>query len=271
MSNNSSLVAKIALGVSMLSLLGVVYNSVKICGSGASGSCPCASGAEGPFDEKIKGSVISLFRENPQLFMDAMSDGIAKKRTEAIQQIAKDVAGKKTEIDKVAIKLGDKDSKAIVTAFLDPLCPHCIEFQKNVGKILKANTNVLFKVVPVTVLGDDSAILSAVYLAAYQKDSSKFLKFIEAITDDKNQKDKKGIEKALKDAGYDADEIEKSIEESGAKLAENNKLAEALKVPVVPFILVGSGEEAKMMQSVALDDLLNEIKAISETPTGDKK
>lgn len=211
------------------------------------------------FDEKVKRVMIDVIKQNPQLLMDAMSEGIAKKREDAIKQLSTDVSEKSADISKLSMKFGKMDSKTSIICFFDPLCKHCIEFQKSMLKLTHAKKDVCFKMLPVAVLGEDSVTLAKVYIAVYDKSPEKALTFIEKITSSENEIDKSVIEKALKASGLDNKEIEGMLTESDKKLAENGKLAESLKVPVVPAIFLVKGKDVSMIQTTETEALLAQI------------
>ena len=213
------------------------------------------------FDEKVKGIVLETIKQNPQLLMTAMSDGIAKQREEELQQVEKSVADKKAEIDKQAQKFGDLEAKTSLICFFDPLEKSCIELQKVMLTIIKAKKNVCFKLLPVAVLGDDSVTLAKVYIAVYEKSPEKAISFIENITSGKGDMDKAAIDKALEAAGLSSAEIEGLMEDCDKKLAENGKLAESLKIPVVPALFLGQGNNFSMLRLSSADQLLPAIES----------
>ena len=61
------------------------------------------------FDEKVKGIVIDTVKQNPQLLMNAMGEGIAKQREAEMKQIEQSVTDKSAEISRLASKFGKLD------------------------------------------------------------------------------------------------------------------------------------------------------------------
>ena len=211
------------------------------------------------FDEKVKGIIIDTIKQDPQLLMDAMGEGIAKKREAAIGELTNGVLDKSSEITKQSMKFGELSSKTNVVCFFDPLCKHCNDFQRSMTKLVKAKKDVCFKTIPVAVLGDDSVTLAKVYISVYEKSPEKALTFIEKITSLEGDINKSEIEKALKTAGLDPKEIEGMLTDSDKKLIANGKLAEALKIPVVPAIFIVKGKEVSILQTTGIDQLLAAI------------
>ncbi len=210
-------------------------------------------------EEKIKTTVIEIVKQDPQLLMNAMGEGIAKKREDTVKQLAVDVYKQKDDIIKQSLKFGKADSKSVVICFFDPMCKHCIAFQKSMASLIKSKKDVAFKMLPVGMLGDDSYTLARVYFSVYEKSQEKALKFIEKLTEDGGAMDKDAIEKALKVAGLSYKEIESTLNDSEKKLIANGKLAETLKLPFVPAIFLIKGSNVTMAQSTSVDDLLKFI------------
>ena len=222
---------------------------------------PCSSST---FDEKVKSIVLDVVKQNPQLLMDAMGEGIAKKREETLKKLVDDVSEKGAEVSKLCLKYGKLDSKTTLTCFFDPLNEHCIEFLRSMVKLVKAKKDVCFKMMPVAVLGDDSILLSRVYIAAYDKNPEKSLTFIDKIVNSDGNMDKAAIEKALKAAGLDNKEIEGMMNDSDKKLIENGKFAESLKIPVVPAIFLHRDGKVTLLQTTDTEQLIAEIEGKPE-------
>ena len=214
------------------------------------------------FDEKVKSIVIDTVKQNPQLLMNAMGEGIAKQREAEMKQIEQSVTDKSSEISKLAFKFGKLDAKVSVICFIDPLEKSCIEIQKQMLKLIKAKSDVCFKLLPVAVLGDDSVTLSKVYFASYEKGAEKAIQFIENIISGKTEMDKKAIESALKTAGLNNKEIEGMMADCEKKLIENGKLAESLKIPVVPAMFIIKDGKAQMLKISSADQFSEAIEKV---------
>ncbi|MDR1233980.1 MAG: hypothetical protein LBJ92_02440 [Holosporales bacterium] len=208
------------------------------------------------FEERVRNVVIDIVKQNPQLLMDAMGEGIAKKREDSLKQLSVDTFAKRDELDKLSMKFGKLDSKNVILCFFDPLCKHCIAFQKSMLALIQSGADICFKLLPVSVLGEDSVTVAKVYFAVYSRSSEKAKAFIEAITADDGTMDKDGIEKALKAVGISLKDIEGLMTEADAKLIANGRAAESLKIPVVPAIFYIHGLEIKMIQSTNVDQIL---------------
>ncbi|MDR1288796.1 MAG: thioredoxin domain-containing protein [Holosporales bacterium] len=224
--------------------------------------CPRKEGApsmDAALDEKIKRGVLDVIKQNPQLLMDAMGEGIAKKREDAVKQLGNSVLAQKDAIVKQSFLVGNRESKNLIICFFDPLCKHCIEFQKSVVKLVQAKKDVLFALLPVGVLGDDSVVLAKVIASVYEKSPEKLLSFIEAVTSNGESVDKDAIEKSLKVINLTSKDIESLSADALKKIAENGVLAEKLGIPVVPSIFLIQGSNVKMIQNTAVEPLSDAI------------
>ncbi|MDR3224394.1 MAG: thioredoxin domain-containing protein [Holosporales bacterium] len=246
--NESTGSCKLSIGISILAL----------AAAGASYFAPKKAGPEdaSTFDEKVKCILLDVAKQDPQVFMDAIGEGFAKKKDDAVKQLASEVGTHKDEIDAQCMKFGDLGSKKVIICFFDPLCSHCVEFQQNMLKIIDANKGICFKLMPVGVLGDDSIRLAKVLITLYAAHQDKVLKFINELVNGKGEMDKSAIEEALKKVEVDIKEIEGMMEESDKKLIANGKLAEQLKLPFVPGIFAVVGAQIVSVQSTDIDQLI---------------
>ncbi len=222
-------------------------------------------------DERVKSIVLDFIKQDPQCITDAIGEGFAKKRDKELDDLSKNVASKYTEIRKQAIMFGKPDSKNIFVCFFDPLCKHCIDFQKTMIKLIKAKKDATFKLLPVGVLGEDSIKLAKYYLAVYAKNPEKALAFIEKIVTSEKA-DQKAIDSALKDINITADDIKDLLTEGDKQLVSNGMLAEKLKIPVVPAtFFMKDGQEAKMVQATGVDQILPLIEELQPSDTEKNK
>ena len=156
------------------------------------------------------------------------------------------------------------ETKASVICFIKPLEKACIEIQKQMLNMVKERKDLCFKIIPVAVLGNDSVTLAKVYLAAYEKSAEKAIKFIESVTSKKGDMDKKAIEASLKAAGLDNKEIEGMMDDCDKKLAENGRLAESLKLPLVPAIFTLKDGKATMLRISSAEQFMPAIEATTK-------
>ena len=119
---------------------------------------------------------------------------------------------------------------------------------------LKTN-NIEFQLIPVAALSEDSVTIAKVYVAAYAIDAQKCEKFIEKITENATGIDKDAIEKALKFAEISSSEVEKKLVEAEQKLSANEKLAQKIKLPVIPGVFLIKKNSIVMKQDLSVESL----------------
>lgn len=241
--------SRIALLISVVSL---VVAGVALFG-GKKKESVCDSST---FDEQVRQIIIDTMRQNPQLLMDAMGEGISKKREDSLKQLSKGVAEEMEEVSKLSLKFGRLESKTGIICFFDPVCSHCIDFQRKMVKMVKSNLNVSFKMIPVGALGDDSRIYSKTYFAIYAKNPKKALAFIEKFTDGTTSMDRENVTKTIKAIGLNPKEIEGMMEDAGVKLEQSEKLLEKLRIPIVPAAFVVRGRNIELIKDFELKNLM---------------
>jgi protein-disulfide isomerase len=240
--------------------LGTLLSVVALLASLAAYFCPRKDGGptlDASFDERVKRVVLDIIKQNPQLLMDAMGEGIAKKREDAVKQLANSILAQKESLSKQGFHFGKAGSKKQIICFFDPLCKHCIEFQKSMVQLVRSSMDVDFVMLPVGVLGEDSVTLAKVYFAVYEKSPEKALSFIEAITSNSEAVDKDAIEKALKKANLTYKEIEPLLPDADKKLANNGVSAEKFGIPVVPAIFYIFESKVTMLQTTGAEQIAN--------------
>jgi protein-disulfide isomerase len=249
MDNNGASCCRLGVAISVLAL-GVAVTSY---------FCPRKDKAEhaandSALDDRIKAAVIDVIKHNPRLLMDAMGEGIAQQKEEATKHLANGVLEHKAELVKQGIRLGKIGSKNMVICFFDPLCKHCIDFQKSALQMAEAGKDIEFVLLPVVVLSEDSRTVGKVYYAVCGDDQEKNKKFIKAIVESK-EVDKDALEGAAKKAGVSQSEMEAGLDSANRKLDENWAVAEKIKVPVVPGIFAIKGSDVQMLQATGVEQI----------------
>lgn len=205
---------------------------------------------------KIKEIVIDTIKQNPQLVMDTMGDGLAQQREAAIKQVIDDVKANKDEIAVNSLLFGKIGAKAKVICFFDPLCKHCILFQHSMMDIIKLNKEIEFQLIPVAVLSEDSAVIAKLYIAAYDIDRQKSESFIKKLIELGEHPDMQSTEKALISSGYSMSEIEKKMPDAEKRLIANTNFAQKIKLPVVPGIFLMNNSNVIINQDAMASSIL---------------
>jgi protein-disulfide isomerase len=213
----------------------------------------------------MRSLVLEVIKDNPQVVVDAMGEGMSRKRDEEFKKLAKKIGENKNEIDKICMTFGKSASSKVVTCVLDPLCKHCVEFLKSMVKMVTAGHDVCFKLIPVAVLGPDSVMIAKIYAACYKKNSAGALKVINAIVSHQKEINMTVIKQILEKAGFNFSEIETDMTSADADIARNGEFAERIGIPLVPAIVVSTLDGEKFVQAVSVEQLQQEINGIDTT------
>jgi protein-disulfide isomerase len=248
--------------------LGIAVSVLALGVAAVSYFCPKKEPAvpDTTFNERVRSAVIDVIKQNPQLLMDAMGEGIARQRSEAAKQLSSDILSRKAEIMKQGIRLGKPDSKVLIVCFFDPLCKHCVDFQKSMLKLIESDKGIEFVLLPVAVLGEDSVTFGKIYNAVYAKAPGMILKFIKAIVESDTM-DKSAMEDAMRKAGLSPKDIEANLRDYNEAIENNGTLAEKLKVPVVPAIFVIKGRNVQMVQATGTEQILQAVDETADDQT----
>ncbi|MBQ9441240.1 MAG: hypothetical protein IJU54_02460 [Alphaproteobacteria bacterium] len=196
--------------------------------------------------EKIQIEVKDAITKNPQLILDAISNGLVNKRDKIMEQSAVNVENNKNEIIKSAIRIGDATAKFVTICFFDPAGTPCMEAQRTIVDIVKQNNKKMcFYLLPVSVLGDKSEKLAKVYyqLQAFDMDkskksgkqSNKLGDFIQEIV-----KDGATVDKVLDIIKVNKHELNKYEDIAKSNLNKNKELLEKLKISSLPAIFISN-------------------------------
>lgn len=188
----------------------------------------CVTKPEENIEALIKTEVKDVISKNPQLVLDAISNGLVNKRDNMMKQSAVNVESNKSDIIKSSIRIGDANAKLSVICFFDPTGAPCKEAQKIISGIVKANKNVCFYLVPVPILGDQSEQVAKVYYQLQEldkaKSSNKLVGFLQEIT-----KEGATLDKVLDIIKVNKHELNKYSDIAKIKIRNNTELLEKLK------------------------------------------
>ncbi len=205
----------------------------------------CALKPTYDIEDKIKTEVKEVIMKNPQLVLDAISNGLVNKRDNLMEQSAINVENSKNDIIKSSIQIGDTNAKFVSICFFDPAGEPCREAQKVIADILKTNKKMRFYLLPVAILGENSEKLAMVYyqLQALDKDkskksdktSNKLGEFLQEIV-----KEGATVDRVLDIIKVNKHELKKYEDIAKTNVAKNTELLEKLKISSLPAIFVSN-------------------------------
>ena len=212
----------------------------------------CNTKVNDNIEERIKEEVKDVIEKNPQLILDAISNGLVSKRENILEQSAVNVDNNKSDVIRSAIKVGEHNTKFSTVLFFDPAGTPCKEALKQIVDILndsKAGKKMCFYLIPVSILGDASEELAKVYykLQAFDNDkskkskdkSNKFGEFLQEIV-----KDGATVDKVLDKMKINKHELKKYEEIAKSNLSRSNELLEKLKISSLPAIFVSNNNSS---------------------------
>lgn len=193
--------------------------------------------------EEIEKILVDFLKRKPDIFMNSINEGLQTQQDKVKEGIEKLAEEKKEKILEMGVFLGSKSAPLKVISFIDPLCPHCHEFIKMSLFSLKKRQDLAVIMIPVAVMGENSAVVSRFMIAAAEQGIDKFQQLIQNfIKNINNNLDQQKFLKLVEDSGLDVKKFEKDIASKKIveSLMENGKVFEELKLQGVPSILVRS-------------------------------
>lgn len=228
----------------------------------------------------IEEVVLKVAREQTDVFMKAINDGMQLQQEKASRDLEKNATQELNSINKNAIVWGDSKAALQVYAMIDPMCPHCHDFMKTAIAAIDKSKDVAFTLVVAPILGANSVAVSKVMLASAAQSADKSKALMSKFTDKVNDLTREKLLDLIKEAGLDVAKF-KTDEESPAvqkQLEENVALFEKLKIPGVPTVLIknkdGSLFAAPPVKADTYVKLATRIKAgedISKAPVNEEK
>lgn len=228
----------------------------------------------------IEEIVVKVAREQTDVFMKAINDGMQLQQEKASRDLEKNATQELEGIKKNAILWGDPKAPLQVYAMIDPMCPHCHDFMKTAIAALDKSKDVAFTLVVAPILGANSVAVSKVMLAAAKQNTDKSKVLMGKFADKVNDLTREKLLELIKDSGLDVAKF-KTDEESPAiqkQLEENVALFEKLKIPGVPTVLLknkdGALFAAPPVKAEVYAKLAVRIKAgedISKPPANEEK
>lgn len=188
----------------------------------------------------IEEIVVKVAREQTDVFMKAINDGMQLQQEKASRDLEKNASQEIEGVKKNAILWGDPKAALQVYAMIDPMCPHCHDFMKTAIEAIDKSKDVAFTLVVAPILGANSVAVSKVMLAADKQGGDKSKVLMGKFADKVNDLTRDKLLELVKDSGLDVAKF-KTDEESPAiqkQLEENVALFEKLKIPGVPTVLL---------------------------------
>jgi protein-disulfide isomerase len=197
------------------------------------------------FSEEDRQEIIKIVKtviqENPDLIADSVQKAMQNQQDKARLHMEDLASQNLTQLMNSGVFFGDRKALSRFIIFLDPLCPHCQEFEKVLLEVenVALKHKISFTIYPVGLFGENSAILARFLIAAAKESPLKMLKFALEISKlPKNKLDLVKINKAAHSCGLNIKNLEHhlSSNETNHILELNTSMAEKIQIPGVPAI-----------------------------------
>jgi protein-disulfide isomerase len=212
---------------------------------------------------EIEGIVKDYLLSHPELLRDIMEElerrdakADAEKAQAAIKENATEIFNSPRQVN-----LGSKKGDVTLVEFFDYNCAFCKRALSDMLDLLSSDGKLKVVLKEFPVLGEGSVQAAQVAVAVRMQDQTgkKYLEFHQKLLGGRGQADKARALAVAKEVGLDMGRLEKDMasEEVKATIAENFKLAEALKINGTPSYVVGSDVVVGAVGLPALREKIN--------------
>ncbi|MHA1558725.1 MAG: DsbA family protein [Alphaproteobacteria bacterium] len=219
--------------------------------------------------EEIKEIVLDLIRDNPDLFIRSLNEGVQAQQEILRIKLESDATNMRKDLYKMGIPLGNViDGNIRLVGFVDPVCPYCHDCMRIMLELIEKRKDVSINIVTVGVLAPQSTDLAKVIVAASkisQKNPKGFSSFLNKFFIQPPEIELKQLLQIAHQSGLDEQSLKKmSLSQSVAEeLATNNKTAQDLKVTVFPMFFVSKQDRPfVIVPPMGVEDLIRFIDAI---------
>lgn len=207
--------------------------------------------------EKLQENIISLMKDKPEVFLNAMSEAAQIQQEKSRQDMETKATELKDKLLAASIRFGSEQPGAVrFFAFIDPMCPHCVEYQKIAYTLLKSRSDVAFYMLPIAVLGPNSEAMAKFMVAGAKLGPDKLRAFQEKFVDMIADMTRPKLLELAKTSGFDLSALEKAevSPETTATLNQNAQYAEQMKIGGVPTVYVINPEgKLKLVPPMSID------------------
>ena len=200
--------------------------------------------------------VMAVLSNNPQMIIDALQRGEAKRQEEA-RAAKKLVADNIEEINNYAASpvIGNEKGEITVVEFFDFACGYCHKLAPTLMSIMDKNSDVRVVLKPLFFLSPQSQYAAkALYAAAEQGYAKEFYK---NIMENPGQLSEAKIDELAVKAGVDLEKMKADMnsDKVAKAMTDTSSLAEKIRVTGVPTLVV----EGNMIQTLSESDIQRAI------------
>ncbi len=201
--------------------------------------------------------VMAVLTNNPQMIIDALQRGEAKRQEEARAQARKLVAEYIDEINNYEASpvIGNEKGEITVVEFFDFACGYCHKLAPTLMNILEKNSDVRLVLKPLFFLSPQSQYAAKALYAAGEQGKTK--EFYMNIMENPGQLTETKIDELAVKAGVDLEKMKADMNsaEVAKAMTDTSALAEKIRVTGVPTLVV----EGNMIQTLSESDIQRAI------------
>ncbi len=204
-------------------------------------------------------SVKAILLENPEMIIESLQKGEAK-RQEEMRLAAQKLIGE--HIDEInnypqSPVLGNKDGKVTIVEFFDFACGYCHRLSPTLMNIIKKNSDVRLVLKPVYFLSPASSYAAKALYAADEQGLAK--EFYVGVMEHKGQLSEDVINEIATKVGMNIEKMKATMasDEVSKAMGDTSELAQKIQVTGVPTLVI----EGERVQTLSETEIQNKIDA----------
>ena len=195
----------------------------------------------------------AVLENNPQMIIEALQKGEAKRQEEARAAAQKMIAENIEELNNYASSpvIGNKDGKVTIVEFFDFACGYCHKLAPSLMSVLDKNSDVRLVLKPLFFLSSQSQYAAKALYAAAEQGYAK--EFYQNIMENAGQLSETKIDELAVKAGVDLEKMKADMnsEKVAKAMSDTSSLAEKIRVTGVPTLVIGGN----MVQTLSERDI----------------
>lgn len=194
--------------------------------------------------EAVKKVVHDYLIASPEVLIEA-SKSLQEKTKQKMQEDAEKGVKenfKKLVDSKTSLVVGNPSGAVVLVEFIDYQCGHCKTMSAAVDELAKKNKDLKVIIKQLPIFGEKSEFAAKAALASMKQGKDKFMNFHKALFNAKGRLSEKVVMELAKSSNLDENKLRQDMNDPSVtqELADNIKLAGALKLPGTPAFLIAN-------------------------------
>ncbi|MGB0671123.1 MAG: DsbA family protein [Rhodospirillales bacterium] len=215
--------------------------------------------------DDVRAVIEQLLKDKPELVIEAIQTFREREEKAERDKAQAALADLKDSLanDPLTPVGGNPKGDVTLVEFFDYRCGFCKKVQPTLAAVIAEDPNlrVVYKEFPI--LGPESAIASQAASAAWLINPKGYEKLHNSLMTYRGQLSEAAIKAAVKDAGYDTDQVEKAMKgpEVEQVLAANHALARSLAINGTPAFIIGERIIPGAVDAKTLKEAIAEVRS----------